>query len=229
MIRFKFHVKHYFTILILFPSICFSQHFSTTTFEVKPFPKLPGKDNNILAVLQSNPAFVILNEEKKDWFYWTSIIRLKPKFFYDSVVEPILNTYPSIQSNYSKSLKKDLYNTQPLTSLIPSNKLLMVSQDHSDDLLIHKKSPTHYSTNGQTFQQRMVKNEVNRCAAENISYGSSNTIMALVLLLIDEGLPDLGHRKNLLSPEYAEMGIGISKYPGNLILVVQDFGCSQAL
>lgn len=222
-------MKHWFAILILFPSVCFSQHFSTTTFEVKPFPKLPGKDNSILTVLQSHPAFVNLDEEKKDWFYWTNIIRLKPKFFYDSIVEPILNTYPSIQSNYCKSLKKDLYNLQPLTVLIPSDKLLMISQDHASDLLIHKKSPSHNSTNGKTFQQRMLKNEVNRCAAENISYGPPYSVMALVLLLIDEGLPDVGHRKNLLSPQYSEMGVGISKYPNNLILVVQDFACPQAL
>ncbi len=221
MHKLTFHVKHFLSLFIFFPIVCLSQHFSTTTFESKPFPKLPERDENILSLIQSNQSFVNLNEEKKDWFYWTSIIRLKPKFFYDSIVQPILNTYPTIQSDYSKSLKRDLYNTQPLSVLIPSIKLIEVSQNHANDLLRHKKSPSHNSTNGQSFQQRMIKYEVNRCAAENISYGPSNTIMALVLLLIDEGLPDLGHRKNLLSSEYSEMGIGISEYPGNLILVEQ--------
>ena len=75
----------------------------------------------------------------------------------------------------------------------------------------------------------MIKNEINRCAAENLSYGPANTVMALILLYIDEGLPDVGHRKNLLSPTYVEMGIGISNYSNNNVLVVQDLACSQNL
>ena len=127
------------------------------------------------------------------------------------------------------SLKKDLYNSHPLPLVIPNNKLLTLAQGHADDLNRHKKAPSHNSTNGESFQQRMIKNEINRCAAENISYGPSNTIMAIVLLYIDEGLPDLGHRKNLMSTNYVEMGVGISKYSDNIVLVVQDFACSQVL
>ena len=229
MNRFWFHVKHLVLLFLFTPVFSFSQHFSTTTFEVKPFPKIPAKEKGLLNLLQQNPIFGKLTDEQKEWFYWTNVLRQKPIFFYDSVIQPILNVYPKIQSNYAKSLKKDLCETQPLALLSPNGKLITLSQGHADDLFSHKKSPSHNSTNGDSFQQRMIKGEINRCAAENISYGPSNPIMALVLLLIDEGLPDLGHRKNLLSPGYVEMGIGISNYPDNLVLVVQDFACSQAL
>lgn len=182
-----------------------------------------------MEILLQNNEFASLNPDQQEWFYWTNLSRQKPRFFFDSVVQPILKTYPELQSGYTTSLKNDLNKAGQLPLILPNKKLLAVAQYHANDLAKHKSSPSHNSTNGQTFQQRMIKNEINRCAAENISYGPLNTVMSLVLLFIDEGLQDLGHRKNLLSPTYIEMGIGIASYPNNLILVVQDFACSQAL
>lgn len=222
-------MKHWIYLLFLIPTFSFSQHFSTTTFEEKPFPLMPGKDKALVQALGKNSLFEALSDEQKEWFYWTNLSRQKPIFFYDSVVQRILKLYPNLESNYTKSLKKDLYSLQPLELIIPNNNLLILAQGHADDLNRYKKTPSHNSSNGQSFQQRMTKNQINRCAAENISYGPSNAVMALVLLYIDEGLPDLGHRKNLLSSNYVEMGVGISKYPGNTVLVVQDFACPQAL
>lgn len=229
MKRLRFHVKHFVLFFLILPLFSLSQHFSTTTFEAKPFPKMPAKDQTLWSLLQQTPLLDKLSSEQKDWFYWTNLLRQKPRFFYDSIIQPVLNVYPSIESEYSKSLKKELYASPSLPVIVPNSKLTSLSQGHADDLARYKKSPSHNSTNGQSFQQRMIKAEINRCAAENISYGPSNTIMALALLLIDEGLPDLGHRKNLLSPDYVVMGVGISKYPDNNVLVVQDFACSQAL
>ncbi len=68
---------------------------------------------------------------------------------------------------------------------------------------------------------------VKRCAGENISFGPDNAVLMLVLLYIDEGVPDLGHRKTLLNPSFVEMGIGVGAYPDNKVMVVQDFACDQ--
>jgi uncharacterized protein YkwD len=46
-------------------------------------------------------------------------------------------------------------------------------------------------------------------------------------LYVDEGVPDLGHRKTLLNPSFVEMGIGVGHYPENKVMVVQDFACDQ--
>ena len=222
-------MKHLSVFLLIVPAICFSQHFSTTTFALKPFPLLPKPDKVIMEILIQNNEFANLSSDRQEWFYWTNLSRQKPKFFYDSVVQPILKTYPELESNYTRSVKTDLTNIGQLPFIMPNKKLLVIAQSHADDLAKHKNSPSHSSTNGQTFQQRMIKNDVNRCAAENITYGPNNTVMALVLLFIDEGLPDLGHRKNLLCPTYVEMGVGIARYPNNFVLAVQDFACSQTL
>lgn len=223
----KFHVKPFIFCVFFLPITNFAQHFSTTTIELQPFPDLPRKDENIVRHISSNEIFNVLTPEQKDWYYYTNLSRLKPIFFYDSIVEPILKVYPSLVSSYTRSLKKDLYSIGSLPIIIPNTKLLKIAQSHANDLATRESSPSHNSSNGNTFQQRMIKNEVNRCAAENISFGPSNTIMALVLLYIDEGLPDVGHRKNLLEKNHFEMGVGISSYSNNNVLVVQDFSCSQ--
>jgi uncharacterized protein YkwD len=49
----------------------------------------------------------------------------------------------------------------------------------------------------------------------------------LVLLYIDEGVPEMGHRKTLLDPSFVEMGIGVAPYPDNKVMVIQDLACDQ--
>jgi hypothetical protein len=52
--------------------------------------------------------------------------------------------------------------------------------------------------------------------------------MSLVLLYIDYGLPNLGHRKSLLNADYVETGVGVSPYGDtDSIFIVEDFACAQ--
>jgi uncharacterized protein YkwD len=90
-----------------------------------------------------------------------------------------------------------------------------------------KANPSHTSPNGSTFQDRAEKALIQRCAGENISFGPQNAVLGLVLLYIDQGVPGAGHRLSLLSPSFTEMGIGVSPYPNNYYMVIQDFACTQ--
>jgi len=188
---------------------------------------MPSKVQDIENGLKTSANFSELSAEEKEWFYWTNYSRMRPKAFWDSVVVPILKTYPNLVSSYTASLKSDLYKTPSLTLIVPQKKLLELARGHANDLARKKAPPSHSSTNGNSFQERMLKAGVIRCAGENISFGPANAVLALVFLYIDERLPDLGHRKSLLTPTYTQMGIGISTYPDNQVMVIQDFGCDQ--
>ena len=223
-----FHVKRLILLfLIVAPLLSFGQHFSTSSIEVKPLPALPVNDQKILAFIASNSKNVSLSIEAKEWYYWTNFSRSKPRVFWDSVINPILNTFPNLKSSYSNSLKKDLYSTGQLEMLVPSIKLTKLAQLHATDLAKKKASPSHSSSSGKSFQDRMMESNIEKCAGENISFGPSNAILSLIFLFIDEGLPDLGHRKALLNASYREMGIVISTYPNGNTLVIQDFSCLQ--
>lgn len=223
-----FHVKHIIVILLLSPIFSMAQHFSTTTIESRPLPPLPPKIKELEEVIKSSPDYKLLSEDQEEWFYWTNYSRQRPRAFWDSVVTAFLKTYPSLVSKYSASLKTDLYDAPSLPILLPNRNLLNLAGSHASDLGKRKSSPSHSSNNGKSFQQRMLQAGVVRCAGENISFGPKNAVLALVLLYIDEGLSDVGHRKSLLTPAYTQMGIGMSTYPNSMVMVIQDFACDQA-
>jgi Cysteine-rich secretory protein family len=220
-----FHVKPLLLICFLLPFFVEAQHMGSTRLEIKELPIPPSREYEIDEYLgQYSP---LLNPSEKDWFYWTNYSRKNPRRFWDSVVAPILKVYPSFRNAYTNSLKEDLYKTAPLPLVKPNNDLAKVAQSLANALAVKKGNPSHTSPNGETFQDRMKSINVKKCAGENISFGISNPVLMLVLLYIDEGVPDVGHRKTLLNPSFVEMGIGISSYPENKYMVVQDFACSQ--
>jgi uncharacterized protein YkwD len=168
-----------------------------------------------------------LNSTQREWFYWTNYSRSNPKRFWDSVVAPILSIYPTFRNSYTNSLKKDLYQTPTLPLVKPNSLLGKTAQNLATALAGKRAGPSHTLPSGATFEERMKLIGIKSCAGENISFGPANTVLMLVLLFIDEGVPDVGHRKTLLSANFAEMGVGIASYPDNRFMVVQDFACSQ--
>lgn len=223
-----FHVKPFLLIIFFIPIISFSQHFGTTRLEVKTLPNLPARDTAVDRLLNTNSLYKSLNSTLKDWFYWTNYSRKNPRRFWDSVVAPIVNLYPETKDSYSASLQKDLFNAASLPLLQPNKTLLNTSYTLAKDLADQKASPSHTSPSGMTFSERMKSAGITNCAGENISFGPSNPVMMLVLLYLDRGVPQLGHRKSLLNPSFTEMGVGTAAYPDNNIIVIQDFGCTQS-
>jgi hypothetical protein len=196
---------------------------------VKPLPPLPSKDPTLVAYVNTFSDLKGLPAAYADWFYWTNYSRQRPKAFWDSIVAPILATYPHMNTSYAASLKRELYQSGGFPLVKPNVNLLKVAQSHASDLA--KNTPgniSHSSTNGTAFEQRIFRAGIQKCAAENLSLGPLNPVLSLVLLYIDEGLSGLGHRKNLMNPYYIEMGIGIAKTKGDASVVVQDFACDQS-
>ena len=222
----RFHVKHIFFVLLLLPIASSAQKSNRVTIQVREFPALPPRNSDVTNFVASFPEIRSLGSSVAEWFYWTNYSRQSPKAFWDSVVAPILRVYPQFNTSYAASLKRELYKNQKLPMLKPNQTLIRLAQAHANDLS-KSGNLSHTSTNGTAFEQRVFKGGISKCAAENLSLGIPNPVFSLVLLYLDEGIPDLGHRNNLLSSYYVEMGIGLSKTKNNYALVVQDFACHQ--
>lgn len=220
-----FHVKPLLFLFVIFPLISFSQHVGSTLLEVKDLPPLPVKDARIVEFIK--PYSSSLSSTQEEWFYWTNYSRSNPRRFWDSVISPILEVYPKFRNNYISSLKEDLMKSSPLPFVKPNNNLAKVAQELATSLASTRSAPSHTSASGVTFETRMESIKIKRCAGENISFGPPNTLMMLVLLYIDEGVPGLGHRKTLLNPSFVEMGVGVGSYPDGKSMVVTDFACDQ--
>lgn len=220
-----FHVKLF--LLLLLPTTLFSQHVGSTLIESKELPSLPPKVDSIESYINKFSSSSALTSTEREWFYWTNYSRSNPRRFWDSVVSLIIKSFPTLKNSYSASLQKDLYNSTSLPLLKPNKNLATVSKAFAKEMAASNALPSHTSPSGLTFSNRMAVAGIKTCAGENISFGPSNPLMMLVLLYIDQGVPELGHRKTLLNPAYTEMGIGISSYPDHSVMVIQDFSCDQ--
>ncbi len=221
-----FHVKRLLFSAFFAPIISFAQ-VGTTTLPTTGIPDLPAKD---LVVVNFNAQYAEIDkmsQVKQEWFYWTNYSRINPKRFYDSVVGPLVKAMPALKNSYSVSLKSDLYKAPSLPMVKPSKNLEKVAQTFASEMAQANASPSHNSPSGSTFQSRMESIQIKYCAGENISFGPAHTALMLVLLYIDEGVSNLGHRKTLLDPTFTEMGIGYDDYTDGKHIVVQDFSCNQ--
>jgi len=59
---------------------------------------------------------------------------------------------------------------------------------------------------------------------ENIYYGEFTAEEIVLQLLIDEGIEDLGHRKNILNPRFNSIGVSIKPHKSYVYNCVMSFG-----
>jgi uncharacterized protein YkwD len=81
----------------------------------------------------------------------------------------------------------------------------------------------HTSSNGTTFENRIRKKVKSGMIAENCDYGYSEPLDIVMSLLIDDGITNLGHRKNILNPSLNYVGIAIEKHKTYRTTCVMDF------
>ena len=60
--------------------------------------------------------------------------------------------------------------------------------------------------------------------AENCDYGNSKAMGVIMSLLIDEGIPSLGHRINILHEEMNSIGVSLQPHSEYRYNCVMDFG-----
>ena len=220
-----FHVKKIIFILFIFcGSNANSQGILTLTD--KPFDFKHEYDTALLNKLVANSYYNSLSVNEKDLFYWTNYFRQDPKRFYEKVVLEFLKQFPEAKSAYTRSLETDIRKAPAtLSLLIPDKGLLGTTKAHASDLIKRGSVISHNSSNGMSFSQRLQGAGRYTCGAENIYVGTSKALESLITLLIDNGVPDKGHRMNLLDPKFERMGISFQSVGPGKGLLVQDFAC----
>ena len=130
-------------------------------------------------------------------------------------------------NKYAQSLYQDLRRVKGLPPLTPSRFLAASSKAHAQDIG-SKGMRGHTSSSGLSYDKRIGKFVGLDFTAlgENISYGTDhNLALPIVLnLLIDNNNDNYGHRRNLLSPSYEQVGISIQQHRQYGFTCVQDFG-----
>ena len=162
-----------------------------------------------------------LNDFEKDVILYTNLARLNGRKFCEIYIIPLLKSRPN--NLYIKSLIKDLNETNNLPMLLPNSILIKAAEYHATDL---GKSGTfeHESTDGTSFSKRMSSFGYNNPAGENLYGGFEDPLGVVVDLLIDEGIKDVGHRKNILDKDFNAIGVSRKPHTKYDYNVVMDFG-----
>lgn len=174
------------------------------------------KDWDEAIIKKANTAadFNSLTQEEKDLILLTNLVRSDGPFFAQSILKPYLEGKKT--TRYTRSLIRDLEKIKDLEILYPQEDLIRVAVQHAE--ISGKRGTTGHQRFDTRYGPLLGKySEI----AENCAYGYSSALDILVQLLIDEGIPDLGHRKNLLNPNLNSIGVSIlphKKYRHNCVM-----------
>ncbi len=121
---------------------------------------------------------------------------------------------------------KDLQRATPVLPLSPKKGLTLAARDLARDQA-KTGAMGHTGSDGSTDVDRI--NRYGRwdiCAGENIDYGHQDARRIVISLLIDDGVPSRGHRRNLLDAAFRFVGVCIGLHPVYGHMCVMDFAGS---
>lgn len=181
---------------------------TTVSFEGKPGPQFkPDEtpwDSLQLARARKAATCTYMNTLEMDVLYYTNLARIHPARFEATILKEYIISHSLEKSTYVKSLQKLLKKLKP-------TEVLNASQDVYNAARIHAEKSGKKGTIGhQGLDARMKTHAPGRKVyGENCDYGNDNALDIFMSWLIDEGIPGLSHRKNLLNEEFTVAGIAV--------------------
>jgi uncharacterized protein YkwD len=113
-----------------------------------------------------------------------------------------------------------------LPPLSPIKGLTLAARDHARDQSI-TGATGHTGRDESSFAGRLNRyGKWEISAGENIDYGSGNARRTVTALLIDDGVPSRGHRRNLLNGTFKFVGIAVGPHRLYKRMCVIDFAGS---
>jgi hypothetical protein len=155
---------------------------------------------------------------ERDVIYYTNLCRLNPKLFADTYVQQYVDEN-EIKSPYVNSLFRDLRKATKAEPLKFDKDLYYCARAHAESN--GKKGLTGH----QNFNARFKKYAPQyRVKGENCDYGNNQAMEVIMSLLIDEDVPDAGHRRNMLEKDYKSIGVAYAPHTKLDHNVVMCFG-----
>lgn len=160
-----------------------------------------------------------LTENEKLVYYYLNLARLNPPLFAETFLIKYTkwNSHEdlSLSSYYAGSLYKTMKNMQPVGVLSPQKNLFESARCHA--ISSGKK--------GYVGHERLPNAGCqSKFSGECCSYGQFDALEIVMQLLVDSGVPSLGHRKICLSGSYKTLGTSVQPHKTYRFNSVLDFG-----
>jgi uncharacterized protein YkwD len=180
---------------------------------------LKAWDDTVVARANTAANAEFLNEEEKKVILFANLARANGPLFAETILKQYLALKNMKSSRYIRSLLSDLKKTRNLQMLVPERDLYKIAREHAS--ASGKKGQEGHKGFKNRYSPAMEKYlEV----GENIYYGMYTPEEIVLQLLIDEGIQDLGHRKNLLNPRFNSIGVSIKPHKTYKYNCVMSFG-----
>lgn len=147
-----------------------------------------------------------MSETEREVIHILNLMRMDPTLFESTVV----NQYPEFtdkeelkNNNYYKSLTATMKKIQPLNILLPNKFCFESAQCHAQT----SGNAAYVGHDRLTADCKKASFYFGEC----ISYGYDNALDIVMTLLIDEGVPTLGHRKNFLG-DFRSVAVSIQPH-----------------
>lgn len=177
-------------------------------------------DADVVRTLNTASDINYLNEEEKKVILFMNMARHDGPLFAESFLAAYIQENHLEKNSYTRSLLRDLKKIKGLVPLMPEEDLTSVAQSHATKS--GEKGTTGHSGFKQRFEPLMGNPYTH--VGENCSYGYEQAIDIVLSLLIDEGVKELGHRHNILAPDFNSIGIAIRPHRSYRTNCVMDFG-----
>jgi len=153
-------------------------------------------------------------------------LRANPKEYAEKYLEPMLDLYDGkllkypneipVRTNEGIKAVKEcirvLKKTKPIGPFTPKEGMSYAAADHVK--YQSKKGLTgHKGKGGSTPFKRLNKHgQWLITAGENIDYGNDKADRIVISLMVDDGVPDRGHRKNILNGDFKVIGVAVGTH-----------------
>jgi len=104
------------------------------------------------------------------------------------------------------------HSMNPVPRLNPSRGMSLGARDHVKDQGSSGSSQHRGSDGSQPWDRVNRYGTWEKSIAENISYGSDKARNMVIGLIVDDGVPSRGHRKNIFNPDFRVIGVACSRH-----------------
>ena len=180
--------------------------------------------DSTLAKANSAADVEYMTEEEKQAVYYINLVRINPPLFSETFLKDYLKANDIKKDKEVKGLITELESTSKMGYLRPNKKLADFARQHASDMGNSGRTG-HNTSKGESFRKRIEPLQSSFSAInENCNYGNEGGIDAVIDLLIDRNVPNLGHRRNILDPEMELVGVAIEPHKKWRFNCVQNFG-----
>jgi len=179
-----------------------------------------------------------LTKDEKDVIYFLNMARTNPQRFVEEFLEPMLDFFNGTKYKEPgweyfvkteegieplKELIDEMNDMQPVGLLKPSKGLTLAARDHAKDQSV-TGDVGHKGRDRSDIDERIERyGKWKGNIGENISYGQNNGREIVCQLLIDDGVPNRGHRVMIFSDDFNYAGVSIMTHKKYGYMCVTDF------